>query len=320
MIDYKNILLTGATGLLGSWLTEKLLEKNCDINGVALNKDLNFLLKSKDIEKDIVLNYLDIADESKVKNLFKKKYDLVIHLAAQTQVGDAIRNPLRTFKSNMQGTWNILEMCRNNDTPIVVASSDKAYGESDDLPYLESFSLNGNFPYEVSKSATDLLCKTYRTTYDLKVSTLRCGNIYGGGDLNWERLIPGVIRWLINEEQPVLRTNGTFKRDWVYVEDVVQAYIGVSEAILKDHTAVSEAYNFSSNAYLSVMDIYKKLVSNFSDIFIEPSIVEDSKYEIKDQYLSSKKIEEELGVVSIFDIDSSIEKTIDWYKEYLHNL
>ena len=320
MIDNKNILLTGATGLLGSWLTEKLLEKNCSIKGVALNEDLNFLLKSKDIEKDIELNYLDIADESKVKDLFKIKYDIVIHLAAQTQVGDAIRNPLRTFKSNMQGTWNILEMCRKNDTPIVVASSDKAYGESDDLPYLESFSLNGNFPYEVSKSATDLLCKTYRTTYDLKVSTLRCGNIYGGGDLNWERLIPGVIKWLINEEQPVLRTNGTFKRDWVYVEDVVQAYIGVSEALLKDYTAVSDAYNFSSNAYLSVMDIYKKLVSNFSDTYIEPSIVEDSKYEIKDQYLSSKKIEEELGLVSIFDIDSSLEKTIGWYKEYLHNL
>lgn len=319
-MNKSNILLTGATGLLGSWLTEELLEKDCKVTGVALNNELDFLLESKNIIDRIDLRYIDISDELELSKLFENKYDLVIHLAAQTQVGDALNNPIRTFKSNIEGTWNILEMCRIHNVPIVAASSDKAYGESDNLPYLETHNLNGNYPYEVSKSATDLLCKTYLTTYNLNVSTLRCGNIYGGGDLNWERLIPGVIRWLIKEEQPILRTNGTFKRDWVYVEDVVQAYIGVGTALLEKNPKLSDAYNFSSTAYLSVMDIYKKLVSNFSDTYIEPIIEEDSEFEIKDQYLSSDKIEKELGIKSTYDLDTSISKTVDWYKKYLNSL
>lgn len=313
----KKILLTGATGLLGSWLAEELLRSNCTLTGLSLNNELDFLINSKKIINDIEMHYFDISNEDKLKTVFNQEYDLVIHLAAQTQVGDALKNPIHTFKSNIQGTWNILELCRLKDLPIVVASSDKAYGESDILPYQESFPLNGVFPYEVSKSATDLLCKTYNTTYDLNTATLRCGNIYGGGDLNWERLIPGVIKWLINKETPVLRTNGTFKRDWVYVEDVVQAYIGVGSALLNPQIDVSDSYNFSSTDYLSVSQIYKKIVHIFSDNYIEPIIQEDSEFEIKDQYLSSTKIKDELGVDSSFDIDSGLEKTIDWYRKYL---
>lgn len=316
----KKILLTGVTGLLGSWLAEELLDKNCDLTGLALNQDLNFLINSKKINNHLDIHYFDISDEEKLNKIFNKDYDLVIHLAAQTQVGHAIDNPVFTFKSNIQGTWNILDLCRVNNIPIVVASSDKAYGESDVLPYEETFNLNGQFPYEVSKSATDLLCKTYKTTYNLNVATLRCGNIYGGGDLNWERLIPGVIRWLINNEQPILRTNGTFKRDWVYVEDVVQAYIGVGDALMDSNIKVSDAYNFSSRDYLSVSDIYEKLVYKFSDDFIDPLIQEKSEFEIKDQYLSSKKINDELGIISQFDIDKGLEKTVSWYKSYIKNI
>ena len=316
----KKILLTGVTGLLGSWLAEELLDNNCDLTGLALNQDLNFLINSKKINNDLDIHYFDISDEEKLNKIFNKDYDLVIHLAAQTQVGHAIDNPVFTFKSNIQGTWNILDLCRVNNIPIVVASSDKAYGESDVLPYEETFNLNGQFPYEVSKSATDLLCKTYKATYNLNVATLRCGNIYGGGDLNWERLIPGVIRWLINNEQPILRTNGTFKRDWVYVEDVVQAYIGVGDALMDSNIKVSDAYNFSSTDYLSVSDIYEKLVYKFSDDFINPLIQEKSEFEIKDQYLSSKKINDELGIIPQFNIDSGLEKTVSWYKSYIKNI
>ena len=316
----KKILLTGVTGLLGSWLAEELLDNNCDLTGLALNQDLNFLINSKKINNHLDIHYFDISDEEKLNKIFNKDYDLVIHLAAQTQVGHAIDNPVFTFKSNIQGTWNILDLCRVNNIPIVVASSDKAYGESDVLPYEETFNLNGQFPYEVSKSATDLLCKTYKTTYNLNVATLRCGNIYGGGDLNWERLIPGVIRWLINNEQPILRTNGTFKRDWVYVEDVVQAYIGVGDALMDSNIKVSDAYNFSSRDYLSVSDIYEKLVYKFSDDFIDPLIHEKSEFEIKDQYLSSKKINDELGIIPQFNIDSGLEKTVSWYKSYIKNI
>tara|TARA_B100000131_G_C18065133_1_gene592149 strand:- start:335 stop:1294 length:960 start_codon:yes stop_codon:yes gene_type:complete len=319
-MENKKILLTGVTGLLGSWLAEKLLNNNCEIKGVALNGELDFLLKSKKIYNDIEINYFDIANEEKIKKIFQDEYDLVIHLAAQTQVGDALTNPIRTFKSNIQGTWNILETSRENNLPVLVASSDKAYGESDVLPYKEDFNLNGNYPYEVSKSTTDLLCKTYKTTYSLNVATLRCGNIYGGGDLNWERLIPGVIKWLINNETPVLRTNGTFKRDWVYVEDVVQAYIGVGEALLNDEIEVSDSYNFSSTEYLSVMDVYKKIISKFSESYIEPIIKEDSDYEIKDQYLSSEKIKKELGINSTYNMDSALSETIEWYQSFLKEL
>jgi CDP-glucose 4,6-dehydratase len=316
----KKILLTGVTGLLGSWLAEELLDNDCELTGLALNQDLNFLINSKKITNDLDIHYFDISDEEKLNKIFNKDYDLVIHLAAQTQVGHAIDNPVFTFKSNIQGTWNILDLCRVNNIPIVVASSDKAYGESDVLPYEETFNLNGQFPYEVSKSATDLLCKTYKATYNLNVATLRCGNIYGGGDLNWERLIPGVIRWLINNEQPILRTNGTFKRDWVYVEDVVQAYIGVGDALMDSNIKVSDAYNFSSTDYLSVSDIYEKLVYKFSDDFINPLIQEKSEFEIKDQYLSSKKINDELGIIPQFNIDSGLEKTVSWYKSYIKNI
>ncbi len=319
-MENKKILLTGVTGLLGSWLAEKLLESNCEITGVALDKELDFLIKSKKINNDIEIKYFDISDEEKIKKIFQKEYDLVIHLAAQTQVGDALTDPIRTFKSNIQGTWNILEMCNQSSLPVLVASSDKAYGESDTLPYKENFSLNGNYPYEVSKSTTDLLCKTYKTTYSLNVATLRCGNIYGGGDLNWERLIPGVIKWLINNETPILRTNGTFKRDWVYVEDVVQAYIGVANGLLNPEIKVSDAYNFSSTEYLSVMDVYKKIVSKFSETYIEPIIKENSDFEIKDQYLSSEKIKTELGVSSTYDMDSALSKTVAWYQSFLKEL
>jgi CDP-glucose 4,6-dehydratase len=316
----KKILVTGATGLLGSWLSESLVQNNCTVTGLALNTELDFLINSKKINKDIDLHYFDISNEEKLKTIFNQDYDLVFHLAAQTQVGDALVNPVNTFKSNIQGTWNILELCRLKGFPIVVASSDKAYGNSEILPYEESFPLNGVYPYEVSKSATDMLCKTYKNTYNLKVSTLRCGNIYGGGDLNWERLVPGVIKYLLNNETPILRSNGTYKRDWVYVEDVIHAYTGVGSALLDSGINVADSYNFSSTDYLSVIELYKKIVSKFSENYIEPIIQVSSEFEIKDQYLSSIKIEKELGISSNFDIDLGLENTINWYRKFVADI
>ena len=318
--SFKNVLVTGSTGLLGSWLSEKLINENIEIKGIALDTSLNFLLESKNIADKFDNQYFDIADSTKVNDYFKKnKFDLIIHLAAQTQVRDAIDNPIKTFKSNIEGTWNILENCRNYNTPIVVASSDKAYGVSDKLPYKENFPLNGVFPYEFSKSATDMMCKTYKTTYELPVSVMRCGNIYGGGDLNWERLIPGVIKFLINNQRPVLRSDGKFKRDWVYVEDVVQAYLGVSNALVGGEKRVSESYNYSSTDYLSVMEVYEKICEAFSGRFVEPIIEENSQYEIKDQYLSSDLIFNELNITSQFTLKEALKNTIDWYKENLNN-
>lgn len=316
--SFKNILITGCTGLLGSWMVESLLKSNITIKGIALNQDLNFLLKSKGLLNEFEIKYLDIADETSVEDYLKNNdFDAIIHLAAQTQVIDAIEDPIRTFKSNIQGTWNLVDTARRKNLPIVVASSDKAYGDSDVLPYEENFPLNGIYPYEFSKSATDMMCKTYRTTYNLPVTVLRCGNIYGGGDLNWDRLIPGVIRWLINNETPVLRSDGSYKRDWVYVEDVVNAYLKVTNALVEKGLNVSDSYNFSSTDYLSVMEVYEKINEIHLGKYLEPIIKNKANLEIKDQYLSSEKIFNELGIKSEFEIDTALEMTINWYKENL---
>ena len=316
--SFKNILITGCTGLLGSWMAESLLKSDITIKGVALNQDLNFLLKSKGLLNEFEIKYLDIADKTSVDDYLKNNnFDAIVHLAAQTQVIEAIEDPIRTFKSNIQGTWNLVDSAMRKNLPIVVASSDKAYGDSEVLPYEENFPLNGIYPYEFSKSATDMMCKTYRTTYNLPVTVLRCGNIYGGGDLNWDRLIPGVIKWLINNETPVLRSDGNYKRDWVYVEDVVNAYLKVTNALVENGLKVSDSYNFSSTDYLSVMEVYEKINEIHLGKYIEPIIENKANLEIKDQYLSSEKIFNELGIKSEFEIDTALEMTINWYKENL---
>lgn len=316
--SFKNILITGCTGLLGSWMAESLLKSDITIKGVALNQDLNFLLKSKGLLNEFEIKYLDIADKTSVDDYLKNNnFDAIVHLAAQTQVIEAIEDPIRTFKSNIQGTWNLVDSAMRKNLPIVVASSDKAYGDSEVLPYEENFPLNGIYPYEFSKSATDMMCKTYRTTYNLPVTVLRCGNIYGGGDLNWDRLIPGVIKWLINNETPVLRSDGNYKRDWVYVEDVVNAYLKVTNALVENGLNVSDSYNFSSTDYLSVMEVYEKISEIHLGKYVEPIIENKANLEIKDQYLSSEKIFNELGIKSEFEIDTALEMTINWYKENL---
>ena len=316
--SFKNILITGCTGLLGSWMAESLLKSDITIKGVALNQDLNFLLKSKGLLNEFEIKYIDIADKTSVDDYLKNNdFDAIVHLAAQTQVIEAIEDPIRTFKSNIQGTWNLVDSAMRKNLPIVVASSDKAYGDSEILPYKENFPLNGIYPYEFSKSATDMMCKTYRTTYDLPVTVLRCGNIYGGGDLNWDRLIPGVIKWLINNEIPVLRSDGNYKRDWVYVEDVVNAYLKVTNALVENGLNVSDSYNFSSTDYLSVMEVYEKISEIHLGKYVEPIIENKANLEIKDQYLSSEKIFNELGIKSEFEIDTALEMTINWYKENL---
>ena len=238
-IKNKNILITGASGLVGSWLVERLIDANT-LLGISLDSSQDFLLESKHIMDKFDLIYTDIASYSDLKKIFKKNsFDLVIHLAAQTQVGYAEISPIRTFESNIQGYWNILELCRVNSIPLLNASSDKAYGSTHKLPYTELHDLNAIYPYEISKAIADKLTQSYIKTYNANVTTLRCGNIYGGGDLNWERLIPGVIKSLIMKDQPVLRSDGTFTRDWVYVEDVAEAYEKIGFHMMENNMKIS---------------------------------------------------------------------------------
>ena len=288
--EFKKVLVTGSSGLLGSWFIKRLLDESIEVKGVCLDESRNYLLESLNLTQEFENYYFDISDYKKLNQIFiDNDFDIVFHFAAQTQVKDALVDPLTTFNSNIKGTWNLLEICRQNNVPAVVASSDKAYGISETLPYKEDFRLNGEFPYEVSKSITDLLVNTYKVSYELSVSTLRCGNIYGGGDLNWDRLIPGVIKWLLNNEQPILRTDGSFKRDWVYVQDVVEAYYLVGNELIKNPKNVSTAYNFAGLDYLSVKDVYTSICNVVNGEFVEPKYVIDSELEIPDQYLDSSK-------------------------------
>ncbi len=315
----RRILVTGSTGLLGSWLVEKLIFSGAIVTGISLDHSKDELLVSKGILNDIDNNYLDISDYEKVEKIISTGgFDIVLHLAAQTQVTDAIKNPITTLETNVQGTWNILEACRKFELPLVSASSDKAYGVSENLPYLESYPLNGEFPYEVSKSTSDLISTMYKTTYGVNVASLRCGNIFGGGDFNWDRLIPGIIRYLIEDKTPILRTKGDFIREWVYVEDVADAYLETAKALIEKRNNYS-AYNFSSGEVKTVMEIYEMLSLLIKGEIIKPKIKTDSEFEIKDQKLDSSLIKNDLNIKSKYNFKESLTKTITWYKEYFNN-
>jgi CDP-glucose 4,6-dehydratase len=316
----KSVLVTGATGLVGSWLVRDLLEKGAYITALVLDTDPNSeLIRSGDVNRISVVNgdlrnYKDVA-----RATFTNSCTDVFHLGAQTIVGTALVDPISTFESNIQGTWNVMEVVRQSQGSIksvVVASSDKAYGSSETLPYLENFPLHGDGPYDVSKSCTDLIAQSYGSTYGIPVTVARCGNIYGGGDLNWSRIIPGSIRDLINEKRPVLRSDGTFVRDYVHVDDIVSAYLKLSE-VSQTKDINGQAFNFSRDNPSSVLDLYESISIAAVGKFVEPEIQNTAKSEIKDQHLDSSKAKSVLGWESKVTLEDGLEKTVTWYKAYL---
>jgi CDP-glucose 4,6-dehydratase len=316
----KSVLVTGATGLVGSWLVRDLLEKGARVTALVLDNDPSSqLIRSGDYNDISVVNgdlrnYKDVS-----RAVFINECTDVFHLGAQTIVGTALQDPISTFESNIQGTWNVLEAVRQSNgvvKSVVVASSDKAYGSSDQLPYLENFPLHGDGPYDVSKSCTDLIAQSYGSTYGVPATIARCGNIYGGGDLNWSRIVPGTIRDLLNNERPVLRSDGTFVRDYVHVDDVVSAYLTLAE-VSQLKNLNGEAFNFSTDEPLSVLDLYREISIAVTDKYIDPEIKNTAKSEIKDQHLNSSKAQSILGWKSSIDLQSGLEKTLNWYKTYL---
>jgi len=316
----RRVLVTGATGLVGSWLVKKLLTLEADVHGLVLDADPDSeLIRSGDIGRITVTNGdlripLDVSKAVKNSNC-----EVIFHLGAQTIVGTALNDPMWTFESNIAGTWNLLEAVRqsgNQVKSVVVASSDKAYGTSDVLPYLEGFSLHGEGPYDVSKSCTDLVAQSYGKTYDLPVTVARCGNIYGGGDLNWSRIIPGTIRSLIQGDQPEMRSDGSLTRDYVYVMDIVEAYLHLAVETEKGKIN-GEAFNFSRDEPLSVMVLYQQICHTFNGSYVEPKILNTAKNEIKDQHLDSSKARKVLGWKSNFTLTDGLTETINWYKTNL---
>jgi CDP-glucose 4,6-dehydratase len=314
----RNVFITGCTGLLGAWLTKSLVENGADTVGFVRDEIPDSNLYRFGLEGKISIVRGGIEDYSCLERCINEyEIDTVFHLAAQTIVGTANRNPISTFEANIMGTWNVLEACRRNPTVkrIVIASSDKAYGEHEQLPYTEDYPLQGRHPYDVSKSCTDLIGRTYHKTYGLPVCITRCGNIYGGGDLNFNRIIPGTIQSVINNEKPIIRSDGKFVRDYIYVMDIVQAYLYLAEKMdeLEIH---GEAFNFSNEQPINVIEIVNKILKLMNRENLHPIILNQASNEIKNQYLSSEKARYLLHWTPECTLDQGLLKTIDWYKDY----
>jgi CDP-glucose 4,6-dehydratase len=323
MSDWKtsSVLVTGGTGLVGSWLIERLLREGANVSCLVLDSDPgSALMRSGNINKVSIINgnLSDIDVVSRAVN--HQACDTIFHLGAQTIVGTALQDPLNTFNSNIQGTWNVLEVARRSNglvKRLVVASSDKAYGNSKVLPYTEDMHLHGNGPYDVSKSATDLLAQSYGKTYNLPIAVARCGNIYGGGDLNWSRIVPGTIKSLLANNTPIIRSNGKYLRDYIHVEDIVDAYMHTAESVEK-LSLKGEAFNFSRNEPLSVLEIYEEISKATVKNVVKPKILNSSQNEIIDQYLDSSKAKKILGWKSKINLQVGLEKTVAWYREYFN--
>ena len=316
----RSVLVTGATGLVGGWLVKELLRRGARVSALILDSDFTSeLFRSGDIYKinTIQGNLSSYSDARRA--ISQSEAQSVIHLGAQTIVGTALVDPISTFKANIEGTWNILEAARlmaKNVSSVVVASSDKASGSSPTLPYTEGQPLHGNGPYDVSKSCTDLISQTYGKTYGLPVSVARCGNIYGGGDLNWSRIVPGTFRDIANNERTVIRSDGTFTRDYVHVLDIVDAYLHLAQST-EELSLAGEAFNFSRDEPLSVLEIHSAIYRSLGIDYLSPVINNTATSEIKDQHLDSKKAREILGWGSKITLESGLKLTAEWYSSYL---
>ena len=315
------VFVTGGTGLVGSWLVRRLVKSGADV--VCLVRDWvpqSELVRTGLIEQVKVVRG-DVRDRDMLERaLGEFEIDTVIHLAAQTIVTIANRNPVSTFETNIAGTWNLLEACRRSPKvrQIVMASSDKAYGDQEILPYNEDTPLQGKHPYDVSKSAADLIAATYAKSYDLPVAITRCGNFYGGGDLNWNRIIPGTIRSILREQTPIIRSDGEHIRDYFYVEDGAAAYMLLAEQLAARPELKGQAFNFSNEIQVTVREIVEKVIKLMkSDV--RPEILNEASNEIRHQYLSAEKARRVLNWRPLFNLDEALALTIDWYREFFKN-
>lgn len=311
-------LVTGASGLVGGWLVRALLAADADV--VCLVRDWvpQSELARTDLLDRVKVVRGDVRDQATLERaLGEYEVDTVFHLAAQTIVGVANRNPVATFEANIGGTWSLLEACRRSPLvkQIVVASSDKAYGDQAILPYDETTPLQGQHPYDVSKSCADLIAHTYAVSYDLPVAITRCGNFYGGGDLNWNRIVPGTIRAALRGQRPVIRSDGHYVRDYFYVEDGAAAYMLLAEELAHRPELRGEAFNFSNELQIDVLALVQEILGLLGSSFT-PDIRNQASHEIRHQYLSAAKARTLLNWQPRFDLTGGLQRTIAWYQEY----
>jgi CDP-glucose 4,6-dehydratase len=315
----RSVFVTGGTGLLGSWLVKRLIEAGSNV--VCLVRDWvpqSELVRSRQIELVNVVRG-DIVDRDLIeRTLGEYEVEVVFHLAAQTIVGIANRNPMSTFSANIEGTWNLLEACRRSPkvASIVVASSDKAYGAQEHLPYNETMPLQGRHPYDVSKSCADLISQAYAESYKLPVAITRCGNFYGGGDLNWNRVVPGTIRSIMRGERPIIRSDGKFVRDYFYIEDGAAAYMLLAERLASDSKLIGQAFNFSNESQISVLEMVD-LILHKMNCSLRPEVLNQASNEIRHQFLSAERARTVLDWKPQFTLESGLDRTLAWYQKFL---
>lgn len=313
----RSVLITGATGLLGNWLTKRL--QKLGVQPVCIVRDWvpqSELVRARLIEKCKVVRG-DIRDQALVERVLGEyEVETVFHLAAQTIVTIANRNPLSTFETNIAGTWKLLEACRRSPAvgQVILASSDKAYGIQDVLPYSENAPLQACHPYDVSKACADMIAHTYAVTFNLPVAVTRCGNLYGGGDLNWSRIVPGTIRSILHGDRPIIRSDGKFIRDYFYVEDAAMAYVLLAEKLAADSSLAGEAFNFSTERQVPVLAMVEAILA-LMDSDLRPKILNEAVGEIPNQYLSAEKARRMLDWRPAFTLEEGLEKAIEWYCE-----
>lgn len=311
--------VTGGAGLVGQWLVRRLLSMGADV--VCLVRD--WVPQSELVRKGLLDQVKvvrgDVRDQALLERVLGEyEIDTVIHLAAQTTVPVANRNSVSTLETNIAGTWALLEACRRSPLirQVVVASSDKAYGEQPELPYREEMPLQGRNPYDVSKSCMDLIAQMYAHTYQVPVVISRCGNFYGGGDLNWNRIVPGTIRAILRGRRPVIRSDGQYVRDYFYVEDGAAVYTLLAEKLAENRALSGEAFNFSNEAPLTVLELAGKIIELMQSE-LELDICNEATNEIRYQYLSAEKARRILGWEPLFTLEEGLKRTIAWYRDFL---
>lgn len=316
------MFVTGGAGLVGNALVDELVGLGASVI-VLIRDDVPSPLQEWNPSMAKVTKVHGMLEDQALMERILGEYDIktVFHLAAQAIVGVANRNPISTFESNIQGTWSLLEACRRSPlvTEVVVASSDKAYGEQPTLPYTEDMPLLARNPYDVSKACTDMLAQSYAHTYGMNVAISRCGNFFGEGDFNWSRIVPGTIRSIVRDEAPVIRSDGTLIRDYFYVRDGAHAYVTLAEHLAANPEKLrGEAFNFSTDREVSVIDL-TNMILKLMGSKLKPQIQNNAPNEILKQNLSSAKARKQLGWEPRYTLEDGLKRTIAWYEDFLKN-